>query len=373
LSPATQLFRFDEQTRPLSYLILLSTAKYPKIKLEMLSKTFASLLALSLTVLGAGEPNNAISTLYQFPRGSWLENLETGPSNSILATRLDIPAVYQVKAPQAQCGPGAGIASAELIQSFPSATGALGIVEYRKNRFAVITGNYSLETHDSTVGSYAIWDVQFSGAGLDHVAAKKLADIPEAGFPNGMTVMNKRSGTLLIGDSWNGTVYRLDPDTGDYEVVLEDETMKPPTGENLGLNGIHTVLVGHETFLYYTNSLKETLGRVRIDSVSGRATGPYTTLATGVWGDDFTYDRATGDIYVAGNFENIVTKLNRKGDTEGIIGAENQLTVAGATSVLLGGESDRILYVATSGALAAPVNGTITEGAKIVAIRIEQI
>jgi hypothetical protein len=352
--------------------------KARKNKPTMLSRTFASLLTFSLAVLGAavpgaGEPNNAISTLYQFPHGSWLENLETGPHNSILATRLDIPAVYQILPPQARCGLGAGIVSAKLIQSFPTATGALGIAEYRKNHFAVITGNYSLETHYSTVGSYAVWDIRFSGAGLDHVSARKIADIPEAGFPNGMTVIDKRSGTLLIGDSWNGTVYRLDPDTGDYEVVLEDETMKPPTGENLGLNGIHTVTIGHETFLYYTNSLKETLSRVRIDSVSGRATGPYTTLATGVWGDDFTYDRVTGDIYVAGNFENIITKLNREGITEGIIGAENQLTVAGATSVLLGGESDGTLYVATSGALAAPVNGTITEGAKIVAIQIEQL
>jgi hypothetical protein len=353
-----------------SYLLL---PKRPKITLEMLSKTFASFLTFSLAVRGADEPNNAISTLYQFPHGSWLENLEAGPSNSILATRLDIPAVYQIIPLQAPCDPDAEIVSAKLIQSFPSATGALGIAEYRKNHFAVITGNYSLETHSSTVGSYAVWDVRFSGAVLDHIAAKKITDIPEAGFLNGMTVMNKSSGTLLIGDSWNGTVYRLDPDTGDYEVVLEDETMKPPAGENLGLNGVHTVTIGHETFLYYTNSLKETLNRVRIDPVSGRATGPYTTLATGVWGDDFTYDRVSGDIYVAGNFENIVTKLNLEGSTEAIIGAENQLTVAGATSVLLGGESDRTLYVATSGALAAPVNGTITEGAKIVAIKIEQL
>ncbi|KAL6233641.1 hypothetical protein BDW75DRAFT_251927 [Aspergillus navahoensis] len=338
----------------------------------MFAKTFASLLACTGVALGAGEPNDSISTIYQFPHGSWLENLETGPSNSILATRLDIPAVYQITPPQARCGPIAGTASAKLIQTFPGVTGALGIAEYKKNHFAVIAGNFSLETKEPTAGSYAIWDVWFSGARLDRVSSKKIVDIPEAGFPNGMTLLNK-SGILLIGDSWNGTVYRLNPETGDYRVILQDETMKPQSGTNLGLNGIHTVTIGDETFLYYTNSLKETLGRVRIDPGNGRAIGPYTTLATGVWGDDFTYDPATGDVYVTGNFENIVTKLNREGHVEGIIGAETQLTVAGATSALLGGKNDRTLYVATSGALGAPVNGTITEGAKIVAVKLDQL
>ncbi|KAL4872325.1 hypothetical protein BDV12DRAFT_210840 [Aspergillus spectabilis] len=328
---------------------------------------------LSQILRCVGQPKIPISTLYQFPHGSWLENLENGPSNSILATRLDIPALYQITPSQARCGPGAGSPSVKLIQSFPGVTGALGVAEYKKNHFAVAVGNFSLETKEPTAGSYSIWDVWFSGARLDRVSAKKITDIPEAGFLNGLTILNKHTGALLIGDSWKGVVYRLDPATGDYKVIHEDETMKPPAGTNLGLNGIHTVTIGKETFLYYTNSLKETLSRVQINSISGRAIGPYTTLATGVWGDDFTYDAATGDIYVTGNFENIVTKLNRDGLVEGIIGAKTQLTVAGATSALLGGENDRTLYVATSGALAAPVNGTITEGAKIVAIQIDQL
>ncbi|KUL89280.1 hypothetical protein ZTR_03802 [Talaromyces verruculosus] len=159
------------------------------------------------------------------------------------------------------------------------------------------------------MGSYAIWDVQFSSARRDRVFAKKIVDIPEAGFLDGMTVLNKNSGTLLIGDSRNGVVYSLNPDTGDYEVVLEDETMKPPAGQNLGLNGIRTVIVGDATFLYYANSLRETIGRVQNQF--------------SVWSDDFTYDRGTGDIYVAGNFKDIVTKLDRQGSIEGIIGAKN--------------------------------------------------
>ncbi|KAL2847415.1 hypothetical protein BJX68DRAFT_240089 [Aspergillus pseudodeflectus] len=344
----------------------------------MVSKILGSLVAVSFAALSAAAPENAISTIYQFPHGSWLENLETGPANSILTTRIDTPTLYQITTRAGSSSPcrpsGETTASAKLIQSFPGATGALGIVEYKTNHFAVVAGNYSLTTHESARGSYALWDVWFSGARLDRVSAKKIADIPEAGFLNGLTVLNKNkhAATLLVGDSWDGVVYSVNPETGDYDVVLADETLKPEEGQNLGVNGIHPVTIGHETFLYYTNSLKETVSRVQIDPVTGRAIGPYTTVATGVWGDDFTYDAATGDLYVAGNFENIVTQVNRNGHVEGIFGAETQLTVAGATSTLIQGQGrGKTLYVATGGALAAPVNGTITEGAKIVAIKLD--
>ncbi|KAL3481519.1 hypothetical protein BJX99DRAFT_270735 [Aspergillus californicus] len=339
----------------------------------MVSKIFASLLAISSAV-SAAAAQNAISTIFQFPHGSWLENLETGPLNSILTTRIDIPELYQISIPLPPASGEDTAASAKLIQSFPGATGLLGIVEYKTNHFAVVAGNYSLTTHESARGSYALWDVWFSGAHLHRVSAKKITDIPEAGFLNGLTVLNKhrRGATLLVGDSWDGVVYGVNPETGKYAVVLEDETLKPVEGQNLGVNGIHPVVSGHETFLYYTNSLKETVSRVQIDPASGRAIGPYTTVATGVWGDDFTYDAATGDLYVAGNFENVVTRVNRDGRVEGVFGAITELTVAGATSTLVQGEGrGKTLYVATGGALAAPVNGTITEGAKIVAIKLQ--
>ncbi|KAJ0419805.1 hypothetical protein BJY00DRAFT_324155 [Aspergillus carlsbadensis] len=345
----------------------------------MLPKILAPLLAVSFAALSAAKPQDAISTIYQFPHGSWLENLETGPANSILTTRIDTPTLYQTTTPRAghssPCHPSDSTpASAKLIQTFPGATGALGIVEYKSNHFAVVAGNYSLTTHESARGSYALWDVWFSGARLDRVSAKKIADITEAGFLNGLTVLNKNqdTATLLVGDSWDGVVYSVNPETGDYEVVLDDETLKPEEGQNLGVNGIHPVVIGDETFLYYTNSLKETVSRVQIEPITGRAIGPYTTVATGVWGDDFTYDASTGDLYVAGNFENVVTKVNRAGHVEAVFGAETELTVAGATSTLVQGEGrEKTLYVATGGALAAPVNGTITEGAKIVAIKLE--
>jgi hypothetical protein len=343
----------------------------------MVSKILGSLLAVSFAALSAAAPQNAISTIYQFPHGSWLENLETGPGGSILTTRIDTPTLYQITTPRggssSPCRPSDNTASAKLIQSFPGATGALGVVEFKTNHFAVVAGNYSLTTHESARGSYALWDVWFSGARLHRVSAKKIVDIPEAGFLNGLTVLNKNkhSATLLVGDSWDGVVYSVNPETGDYEVALEDKTLKPEEGQNLGVNGIHPVAIGDETFLYYTNSLKETVSRVQINPITGRAIGPYTTVATGVWGDDFTYDAATGDLYVAGNFENVVTKVNRDGHVEQVFGAETELTVAGATSTLVQGQGrGKTLYVATGGALAAPVNGTITEGAKIVAITL---
>ncbi|KAL4874872.1 hypothetical protein BJY04DRAFT_233218 [Aspergillus karnatakaensis] len=346
----------------------------------MFLRAIACIFAFSITTFTTAQ-DNPISTLYQFPHGSWLENLATGPRNSILTTRLDIPTLYQITPPQTngRCPSSTGLTepSVKLIQTFPSATGTLGIAEFAENHYAVVVGNFSLETSQSTPGSYSIWDVYFTGSRLDRVSAKKIVDIPEAAFLNGMTVLDPdskdESKSLLISDSQQGNVYRLDPETGEYAVILEDESMNPPNGTNIGINGIHTVSINNAVYLYYTNSLKETVNRVRIDPVTGRAIGAYTTLATGIWGDDFAVDPASGDLFVTGNFENVVTRVGSDGVVKGVIGAENQLTVAGGTSALFGGVDGRTLYVATSGALAAPVNGTVTEGAKIVGIRVDHI
>ncbi|KAL3481720.1 hypothetical protein BJX99DRAFT_218158 [Aspergillus californicus] len=342
----------------------------------MLFQTLPCLLAVSFATLalGKGHQQAPISTLYQFPLGSWLENIEIGPSNTLLTTRIDIPALYQITVPTSKHPQPA---AATLIQTFPNASGVLGITNFKKDHYAVVVGNFSLATSQSTPGSYSIWDVDLSGPSSDPVSATKITDIPEAAFLNGLTTLNPirrhSQPLLLISDSQAGAVFSLDPETGKYDIIHDDETMAPANGTNIGINGLHPVVIGKETFLYYTNSLKETVNRVKINPVTGKATGPYTTIATGVWGDDFAYDTKKQDLYITGNFEDVVTKLSLTGAVEGVIGSETEMTVAGATSGVFGGDRGRTLFVATGGALAAPVNGTVTEGAKIVAIRVDEL
>ncbi|KAF7563190.1 hypothetical protein G7046_g894 [Stylonectria norvegica] len=149
--------------------------------------------------------------------------------------------------------------------------------------------------------------------------------------------------------------------------------MKPTPGAALliGVNGIHV----RGKYLYFTNSNTVSIFRVRI-SAAGRPVrnakvelvANLSSVATFL--DDFTFS-AKGDIYVATNLDNSVLRVDTKtGKAKTVVGKSTELTVAGSTAVAFGRtEKDRhTFYVSTSGAAASPVNGTLTEGGKVVAV-----
>jgi hypothetical protein len=56
--------------------------------------------------------------------------------------------------------------------------------------------------------------------------ASKVADIPE-GALNGMVMLNKSKGLVLVGDGGTGLVLTLNVETGKYSKTIEDPTMAP--------------------------------------------------------------------------------------------------------------------------------------------------
>ena len=69
---------------------------------------------------------------------------------------------------------------------------------------------------------------------------------------------------------------------------------------------------------------------------------------------------------------NEVFKVTQKGEVSVVAGGLNNTTVAGDASAALGRteRAKNAQYVVTNGVIAAPVNGTYTEGGKIVAARV---
>ena len=101
----------------------------------------------------------------------------------------------------------------------------------------------------------------------------------------------------------------------------------------------------------------------------GNTEGVVDVLKTG-FGDDFIFDRE-GNAYIAQGLIAVVGVV--PADFEEIVtvdGTNTTFTVAGGTACKFGRTPiDRdTLYVITSGGLAAPINGTLTEGGKVVAI-----
>lgn len=90
--------------------------------------------------------------------------------------------------------------------------------------------------------------------------------------------------------------------------------------------------------------------------------------------DDFAL-RNDGTAYIAGFATNAVVEITPARAVSVIAGYLNSTLVAGATAAQFGRRrwDTNTLYVTTSGARLAPVNGTFTEGGKIVALDLTRL
>ncbi|KAH8662707.1 hypothetical protein BGZ61DRAFT_432234 [Ilyonectria robusta] len=304
---------------------------------------------------------NQARTVFQFSNGTWVENIAVRRNGDLLVTLIDRPELYQIDPLHSRV---------KLVENFQQANALslLGITEMAPDVFIVIAGNFSVSRRMSDPKSYSIWRIDFNRGGKCEKISE-IERIPEANFLNGMTTLNHRTDSVLVSDSARGVVWRVDIATTDYEIVLEDETMKPLQGVPLilGINGIR--ILGN--YLYYVNAPRGLFCRVEIDLSTGKAIGQYEIIATEVPGDDFVISEK-GVAYVTENGQNLLERVYLDGKKELVIGGLNSTVIPGATSAAFGRtRKDRnILYVTTAGGQAAPVNGTYVEGGKVVAVAI---
>ena len=81
---------------------------------------------------------------------------------------------------------------------------------------------------------------------------------------------------------------------------------------------------------------------------------------------------ADGVAFIAENGGNSLERVDVDGTRSLIAGGLNTTVVAGATAAAFGRtwKDQGVVYVVTSGGQAAPVNGTYTEGGKVVAVTV---
>jgi sugar lactone lactonase YvrE len=195
---------------------------------------------------------------------------------------------------------------------------------------------------------------------------------PNSSFLNGVIAIPGVSDAVLVSDSILGVVGRLDISTGIFDTsAFAFPEMTPIPGGSFGINGIKL----HDGYLYWTNSNAATIYRVAITSkgflVKGAKPQVVSNLSKSVsFLDDFAFS-SDGYIYATSNFDNSVVRIDTKtGKWKTVVGGIHDMTVAGSTAVAFGNGKlgQKKMFVSTSGALAMPVDGTKTEGAKVVAV-----
>ncbi|KAJ5957737.1 hypothetical protein N7501_012016 [Penicillium viridicatum] len=207
--------------------------------------------------------------------------------------------------------------SAHLIHHFDGAEDADGITEISPDIYAVIASNsvytIDLRTDENTPKSVLI------------------AKLP-AGYLNGIAALYVGK-TVAITNFQLGLIWCLDIRTGQYSVIHPDETMaaNPDMGLLLGVNGLKIT----DDYIYYANSSKRIFCRVRIDTPTGGALGPYEIINHDTRGDNFAIG-PYGVGYLVGLVDNVVTRVFPNGPHEVIAGSKDSRDLMTATSTAFG-------------------------------------
>ncbi|KAJ5827664.1 hypothetical protein N7447_004427 [Penicillium robsamsonii] len=286
--------------------------------------------------------------IHRFPNGTWVENIAVRPNGNIIVTILSTAELWEID-PSIPSGPG----SARLVHHFDGAEDADGITELSSDIYAVIASN-------------SVWTINLR----NHEPSKPIliAKLP-AGYLNGIVALDEGN-AVAITDSQLGLVWRLDLRTGSYSVIHQDESMaaNDDMGLLLGVNGLKIV----NDYMYYSNSPKRIFCRVRIDTHTGRALGPYEVIGNDTRADDFAIGpHEVG--YLAGIVDDVVIRVFPNGYHEVIAGSKGSTDLMTATSAAFGRtQKDRnVLYITTGGETKLPVHSTSTRGGKVMALSVE--
>ncbi|KAL8685292.1 MAG: hypothetical protein Q9218_007857, partial [Villophora microphyllina] len=246
--------------------------------------------------------------IYEFPNGTWLENIAVRPTGFILTTVLTTPDLYLIQ-------PNARSPSPQLIHHFSSHESLLGITETSPDTFHIVAANFSTATRSAVPGSSAIYRIRFlSPDSATAIVALTTNLPPDIGLPNGLTTLNAH--TILVADSTKGTILAIDTQTGVSKIISTDPLLRPPTLGGLGVNGLK---IANGNQLFFTNTGQNFLGRLIIDPLTAIPQSAATVIARQPQGpgipatvqyDDFAIDATGETVFLTTAGGNSITRVD---------------------------------------------------------------
>ncbi|MCJ1422723.1 hypothetical protein MMC29_000603 [Sticta canariensis] len=278
---------------------------YPSILFSVLLLFTSSILPALCKPI---EPPLPVKVFYQFPVGTWPEDMAVRENGKILTTFLTSPDILEVDTKAN---------SPRLVHTFADKTSCTGIfgspTTMDKDVFYVIAGNMDL--NPSSFGPVrGSWSVYRATLRHHHHPTRKpahvslVADFPDSIMLSGITMLHRRKKWFLVGDSSAGIVYRLDGVSGKVAKVLDDPLMKPKKPDSGPLTfsvGINKMTI-HDGHLYFTNTDRNIFARVAIHEDSNPK-GSAEVLAAPDSPTGFVYDG--DDVYFAQNGDNRLARV----------------------------------------------------------------
>ncbi|RDW59229.1 hypothetical protein BP5796_12153 [Coleophoma crateriformis] len=332
---------------------------------------FLCLISLTSSLIQASHQSLPLPVreIYQFSIPTYIEGVYVRSNGDLIVTTVwPNASIYAV------CGATTNTPTISLIHAFDEINAVTAILETQPDVFHFIGGNQSTLGF-GIHGTYGVWELDLRPAnGTNYIepTIQELVRITDGGFLVALEIVPDTPTTLLVSDSTIGVVWRVDTLARNYELGIQDANMAyPPWGATpFGIDDIHI----KNGYLYWSNSYEATVYRIAITDNGYPPAGAVSEVFKAVRAlflDKFSFGPDDGDtIWVAANANSQLVAITSDGDATFVAGVSDQMTLAGPIATAFGklkGDTNTV-YVTTGGGLVSPINGTIIEGGKIVAI-----
>ena len=301
-----------------------------------------------------------VSIISEWPHGSLVENLAVKHDGHVIVTVYSTNEIYEIN-------PYSTKSNRFLLTTLPY--GPTGIAEVDFNHFYVNIGSIGQRK------TWSIYCLSLHHGTPSNVSVKKIVDIDSALYLNGLCVLSYEHGLLLSVDSLLGRIYKINVQTKQVELWYENDLFKARTHDGFvpGINGIR--YCSTDNSLYFTNTDRALILRLKINSFDSRPTGELETIVRNLVCDDFTIDYL-GTIYATTHAHNSLIRLTFVQDDEYL--REDIATItdglAGATSCVFGRTyQDRTsLYITTTGGniQSNQITSTVSPTAKLLRLNV---
>ena len=301
--------------------------------------------------------------IHQFPLTTYLQDVAVASNGDIYITTVSPDAsIYSVSSATTTTP------TASLVHKFDDINAATGIIETQPGVFTFLAGRQS----SLGVGIHGTFGVFELDTRHGKPIITELVHVPDGGLIIGVIPIPGVPNTLLVSDSTLGKVWRVNTATRKYEQVLQDASMNSPAWAPLpfGIGGIQL----HKGYLYFVACFEALIYRIRFTDNGYPAPGAEVELVLAlrsIYIDNFVIGPGDDDtIWAATNADNRLFAITPDGNVTVVAGAPDELTVAGDVAGAFGrlpGDTNT-LYVITAGGMLNPINGTLFEGGKVVAV-----
>ncbi|KAJ9603083.1 hypothetical protein H2200_012378 [Cladophialophora chaetospira] len=309
-------------------------------------------------------PLYELQTVHQFANLTWIENIGIRANGQILATDVGSSRLFLVDPNNTTQ------ASPPVIHQFLRGTTISGLVEVEDDVFYTI-GSLESNVYNFTFAKNTtkIWQIdlrEYSVTG--NTTVSEILALPKVDVGNGLTLLSKQDGTILIADSEGGLVWILNVHTGEYSIAIDHPFLKPIPSAHppFGVNGLK--VIGSD--LYFSNTNKGLLGKFPISLKKASPTGQPTLVSNNTpAADDFAVG-PDGSVWLTENVRNTLVRVSPNGNITTIAGGVNSTALVGPVAAKFGrGRWDKhVLYVSTDGLLLDAKGNALSTAGKIVAV-----